>query len=288
MVDHVQTKSEIRKTLDDLGVRPRRRFGQNFLIDGNLMRRLVDCAEITDDMVVVEVGPGTGGLTDLLASRARAVIAVEIDNFLAPHLQDRFADKSHVKIIHQDILADKHHIDPDILRAIAETVGQPPSPWLLVANLPYSVATPLLINLVLLENPPARMCFTVQKEVADRIVANPGTRDFGPVSIVLQRACKITRIAELPADVFWPAPDISSSMLRLDVDRTMCTPALAADVAFIRACFLHRRKTLRFNLTKVCAPEVVNRFADSIDLARRPEALTVDEWFDLAHRAIVP
>jgi 16S rRNA (adenine1518-N6/adenine1519-N6)-dimethyltransferase len=192
-----------------------------------------------------------------------------------------------VEVIECDILENKHHICPAVLAALNRATGDPSGPWKLIANLPYSIATPLLINLMLLENPPLRMCFTVQKEVADRIDARPCTRDYGPVSIVLQRTCRISRIAELPPDVFWPAPEVSSTMLRLDLLHESLSPTLSAESAFIRSCFLHRRKTLRSNLLRACGQEMVDQLAKVMDLTRRPEALSVDEWFDLSHRVIV-
>ncbi|MCP4249876.1 MAG: ribosomal RNA small subunit methyltransferase A, partial [bacterium] len=144
MVVHVQTKTEIRGILDSLGLRPQKRFGQHFLMDGNLMRQLADGAEIGGGDAVVEVGPGTGGLTDLLADAAAAVLAVEIDRGLAAFLTQQYADRPQVRILNTDVLANKNRLSPSVTGAVAEMAATTGGRCLLVANLPYNVATPLL------------------------------------------------------------------------------------------------------------------------------------------------
>lgn len=146
MPARVQTKSEVKATLDSLGIRPQRRFGQHFLIDGNLMRGLVRGAEIAAEDAVLEVGAGTGGLTDLLADSAAQVVSVEIDRALAEHLRRRFADRSKVRVLEGDALRNKNRLSDALTEAVRELSRQASGRCMLVANLPYNIATPLILN----------------------------------------------------------------------------------------------------------------------------------------------
>lgn len=290
MTRHIQTPSEIQALLADAGHRPNRRHGQNFLIDGNLMRRLIESADITTNDVVLEVGPGTGALTEHLVTLAKHVVSVEIDPPLHDIVANRLADANNLTLLNSDILANKHTIDPNVRSALQAEPTAPTGRRTLVANLPYNIATPLLINLLLDELDFSRFCFTVQKEVGDRFIAKPATRDFGPVSIVLQATCDIQLIAHLPPHVFWPAPKIDSVMIRVDVVRNPfdTRERLHAFTTFVRQCFVHRRKTLRFNLAKLVDTETRDQIAAHHDLTRRPEHLPVDEWIDLFERRTPP
>ena len=284
MVQHVQTKTEIREILASLGVRPQKRLGQHFLIDGNLMRRLATAAEIGSDDAVLEVGAGTGGLTDLLATTAGRVIAVEVDRALAGFLRDRFAERPNVRVIQADALANKNRTAPQVIDAVNEMAEATRGRVALVANLPYSVASPLLANLLHDLPVVTRMCFTVQRDVAERIEAAPGTKAYGPLSITLQAVTRIGRIARIPATAFWPAPRVESSMLRLDVRPQPLLDHPERIVGFarlVRDAFLHRRKTLKFNLARCLNQDAYASAAGLIDLTRRPEDLNVDEWIDL-------
>ncbi len=288
MPAHVQTKTEIRAALQALGVRPRKRHGQHFLIDGNLMRRLVAVAEIEPDDVVLEVGPGTGGLTDLLVQTARRVVAVEIDRALAAALRDRYAGQPQLQLVEGDVLQTKNSLAPAVIEAVNAAAGD--SRTLLVANLPYNIATPLLIN-VLHELPVVtRFCFTVQGDLAERIEASPRTKAYGPLSITLQAAATVARVAQVPASAFWPEPNVESSMLRLDVHRQNLASArdLACFTALVREAFAHRRKTLRYNLSRCLDQQAYTVAEQLLDLSRRPEDLGVQEWLQLARRTLWP
>ena len=289
MTDHVQTKTEIRATLESLGISPRKRFGQHFLIDGNLMRRLADCAEIGPDDTILEVGGGTGGLTDLLAAAAGRVVVAEIDRALAGLLRERFADRSTVGVIEGDVLSNKNRIAPAVINAVNERAPDPPGAAMLVANLPYAVATPLLMNLLHELPVVTRFCFTIQRDVADRIEAAPGTKAFGPLSVTLQALTDIRRIARVPASAFWPAPTVESAMLRLDVrpDVLPGPDALAKFVALVREAFLHRRKMLKQTLSRILDEAALVAAGDLIDLTRRPDDITVLEWLELARRTVL-
>lgn len=283
--EHVQTKREIAALLDEAGVRPRKRFGQHFLVDGNLMRRLAQSAELEPTDLVLEVGCGTGGLTDLIARRVRCVLGVEIDRTLHAILERRFLDTDGVTLILGDVLESKHRLDARVARALAQSPGQAHGMVKLVANLPYQVATPLLMNLLVDYPQVRRFCFTVQSEVGERLTAGPNRKAYGPLSIVVQLLSSVQTIARIPPGAFWPAPAVDSVMLRLDVQKApFGDPAeLRRFVALVRSTFEHRRKTLRAALSYVIDDEPLARACRCFDPKRRPESLRVDEWVALFH-----
>lgn len=270
----VQTLTEIRAMLDAAGIKPQHRFGQNFFVDGNLLRRLVDAADIHPSDTVVEIGGGTGVLTDLLAERCSRLLVVEIDRTLAPMLADRFAPLPHVTIHQGDALHGKHRLCDFLLTELSRTPAA-----MLVANLPYHIATPLLIDLLIAIPGMKRLVFTVQKEVADRIAARPNTKPYGPVSIVLQAVCTVQNVAQVPPPSFWPRPRVDSQMLRLDRKPESPIPSdrMGLFSHFVKMGFLHRRKLLAYNLTsagyQVSDPWATNK--------ARPEDLSVDMWIRL-------
>jgi 16S rRNA (adenine1518-N6/adenine1519-N6)-dimethyltransferase len=284
----IQTKSAIEAILASAGVRPRKRFGQNFLIDGNLVRRFIATAEVDRDDVVLEVGPGTGLLTEQLAPLAGRVVAVEIDTNLAAIVSQRLAGAENVSVICTDVLAGKHEIAPQVLEAIERAREAATGRCMLVANLPYAIATPLMMNLCVGSIAFSRFCVTVQREVADRLTASPGTRDFGPVSVAVQATGSVERFASLPPQVFWPRPEVDSAMVRIDFDRNPfeTRERLASFVRFCRSGFAHRRKTLRSNLGRVLETTVVETLAGEFDLGRRAEQFSVEEWVALGKRVV--
>lgn len=276
--DHVQTKREIEAVLDRAGLRPRKRFGQHFLIDGNLMRRLAESAGLQPDDVVLEVGPGTGGLTDLLAARAREVIAVEVDRDLLTILTERFAGQEHVKLFFGDILDSKHRLRPEVRDALGDTESAK-----LVANLPYQVATPLVMNLLVDYPRVRRLCFTVQAEVGERLVASAGSKTYGPLSVVAQALSRIETVARIPPQAFWPQPAVDSVMLRMDVGASPFpdSDTARAFAALVRGAFEHRRKTLRSALGYVLEERERKVLCERWDGNRRPESFRVEEWLQM-------
>ncbi|MEP0844441.1 MAG: ribosomal RNA small subunit methyltransferase A, partial [Phycisphaerae bacterium] len=263
-----------------------KRFGQCFLIDGNLLRKLVAAAGVTAHDVVLEVGPGTGTLTEELLAVAGHVLAVEIDNGLAGVCRERFGSSPKFTLLHADVLACKSRIAPQVLAALAERRTALGGRAMLVANLPYQAATPLLIELMMSPMKVSPLCFTVQAEVADRLVAPPGGKDYGPISVFAQASGRLERIARVPPEAFWPAPRVESAMLRWDADeREPLPPAVKAALArVVHACFNHRRKTMRANLRELLNASSYQLIASDgrWDLADRPERLGPPQWLALA------
>jgi len=284
-VEHVQTKREISAVLKSVGMRPRKRFGQHFLIDGNLMRRLVAAAALGPDDLAVEVGAGTGGLTDLLVKHAGRVVCVEIDTTLRAVLADRFRDTGNLTLIAGDALVTKHRLT-EALAAAIRAFDIPVGCVKLVANLPYQMATPLVMNLLVDYPQVRRYVFTVQAEVGDRITAEPGTRDYGPLAIIAQLLSDVSTIARIPPEAFWPQPAVHSAMLRMEVKsepfRDRAT--LHRFVTFLRGVFEHRRKTLRSAVGLLTDAATRDRVCDGVDATRRPESFDRAEWLALFAR----
>lgn len=282
----VQTRREIEAVLNGAGIRPLKRFGQNFLIDGNLIRKIVQAGEIRPDDVVLEVGPGTGSMTEELLAAAGHVVAVEIDNGLAAVCRDRFAGNERFTLLHIDVLERKSAIAPVVLETIRERQARLGGRMMLVANLPYQAATPLLVDLLLGDDLVSPLCFTVQAEVADRLLAEAGTKEYGPISVYAQALAVGRRIARCPPEAFWPSPDVTSAMVRLDVtaEPSRSGPLRRSLARVVHGCFLHRRKTLRWNLRTLLSADQIERIAADgrWDLDGRPEQLTVAQWTALA------
>lgn len=256
------------------------------------MEKLVGCARIEPHDVVLEVGPGTGGLTELLITQAGHVISVEIDRGLYHLCRDRLLsddDQTALTLLHTDILEKKSQICRQALNLLAEHQKRLKGRILLVANLPYQVATPLLVELIMGDLPVSPLCFTVQAEVADRIQAAPGNKDYGPISVLIQARCHIKRIARLGPEVFWPRPRVDSAMLRIDLhEDTWNTVYRDTFKRVVRVGFAHRRKTLRANLRDLLSADQQETLVrqGGWDFGLRAEMLGVDQWCRLTHDII--
>ncbi len=239
----MQTLGEIREMLARYGLSPRHALGQNFLIDHNLIRKLVDEARVSPGDVVLEVGPGTGTLTEELLARGASVVACEIDAGLCRLLRERFereAREGRFELVEGDCLRGKRALAPGVVEAVSRRGGR----FLLVSNLPYGAGT--VVMATLLADVPAcvRLAVTIQREVAQRLVARASTKDYGPLAILAQAASSVRVIAELPPACFWPRPEVTSAMVvmeRLDRPRT---PDLRGLFDFAQRVFEKRRKQL--------------------------------------------
>jgi len=243
-MSHPPTQSEIRAILATAGLQPRRRLGQHFLIDSNLLHILVEEADLSARDVVLEVGAGVGNLTELLLDAAAWVVAVEIDPDLAAVARERLAGAANLDLLVADALADKHHVSPAVLAAARARLAETGGRLKLVANLPYSAATPLVVELLLEEPTPALMLFTVQEEVARRLAAEPATRPYGPVSVVVQALAQVEVLRRLGPTVFWPRPEVWSAMVRIRPipARRRRIADLVVFRRVVEGLFRHRRK----------------------------------------------
>jgi len=209
----MQTKRQIQELLASAGVRPNKRLGQHFLIDLNLMRLLVNSANINDNDIVLEVGCGTGSLTGELIEKAGFVIAVELDRTLAGLAKSSLANAGNIEFINADILENKNNLSHTVISALESARDKHNGRVLLVANLPYNVASPTMLNLITGPLTADAMYVTVQKEVADRMTAEPGSGDYGTLSIFLSVAGDVKTIRVLRPTVFWPQPKVDSAMI---------------------------------------------------------------------------
>ena len=254
-MDQAQTRSYLMKKFEAMGLRPQTRLGQNFLIDLNLLRLLHESGNITENDVILEVGTGTGSLTAPMADKAAVVITVELDPIMQNLAKQELFGRSNVRFVKTDILKNKNRLRDEVLDIIREELSKPGvegerRQLKLVANLPYNVATPLISNLLLTDVPPSLMCVTIQKELADRIVAKPRSKDWGALSLWIQAQCRAEIVRIMPPMVFWPRPKVDSAIIRLTLDekRRNKIPDLKFYNEFCRAMFFHRRKFLRAEL----------------------------------------
>ena len=259
--------------LRDYGLSPKKGLGQNFLVDPEALRKIIQAADILPGALVLEVGPGLGSLTRGLAQVARKVVAVELDEGLLPLLAKVLAGYPNVEIVKGDIL----EIDPPQLMGEAG--------YLVVANIPYYITSALIRHLLSPEIKPARIVLTVQKEVADRICAEPGDLSLLALSVQVYGAAK--KVLRIPAGSFYPAPKVDSSVVRVDL---YPQPLIASDdledfFKLARAGFGQKRKTLRNSLSAGLhlPPDRVAALLDSvgIDPRRRAETLNLGEWKSL-------
>ena len=243
-----QTVSFLTKRFREIGLEPDKRHGQNFLIDLNLVDLLIRTADLQPDDVVLEVGTGTGSLTALIASRAAAVVTVEIDNHLHQLAREELVDFDNVTFLKQDVLRNKNHFHDNVIEAVKVQMAVDPSRrFKLVANLPYNIATPVLSNLLLTEIVPDSMTATIQKELAERMVAVPSTKDYSALSIWMQSLCDVELVRVMPPGVFWPRPKVDSAIVKVvhRPERRSEIPDVEFFHDFVRALFFHRRKFLR-------------------------------------------
>lgn len=274
-----QSKSEIESLLAQARSRPRHQFGQNFMIDQNLVRAVADAGMLSRDDLAIEVGPGTGTLTEELLDRAGRVVAVEIDRDLANLLRQRLGSRANFTLIEGDALAGKHALNPQLLEAVeqARSAGHRVK---LVANLPYNIASPLVIEMLLAGAD--LLAFTVQKEVALRINSPAGGEDYGPLSVMAQMLAQVELLRTLPPQAFWPAPKIESALVRLTRDDRLGSDARPFG-GFVHALFSFRRKTLRRALAQAGYDPDAALGAVGIDGQRRAEEFSPKTLLELFH-----
>jgi 16S rRNA (adenine1518-N6/adenine1519-N6)-dimethyltransferase len=291
-----QTQSFLRGLFDERGLRPKSKLGQNFLIDLNLVDFILRNAELTDADLAVEVGSGTGSLTAQLAGLARAVLSVEIDSSFHQLARETLGDRPNVHLFHGDILRNKNHLNPEVLALLERLRAEHrPERIKLVANLPYSVATPVITNFLLSDIPFERMVVTVQWEIAERLIAEPSTKDYGALAVMVQSLADVELLRKLPPTVFWPRPQVASAIVRIrpNEEKRAQLPSVGRFRVFLRDLYSHRRKNLRGALAAMpgwsSKQEVDARLGRlGIDGNLRAEALDVQTHHRLAEAFAVP
>ncbi|MBL9138451.1 MAG: ribosomal RNA small subunit methyltransferase A [Verrucomicrobiales bacterium] len=276
------TLGEMRQILDAAGLRLTRSLGQNFLHDGNQLRRIVALARVQPGSQVLEIGPGLGPLTEVLLAAGARVRAIEKDARLAPILQERLGSHPHFELIVADALEWLSHpatLEPD---------------WQVVANLPYSVGSRLLVELTSLPHPPTSMTVTLQTEVVDRIRASAGSQEYGVLTLLLARLYEPSSSFRIPASCFFPAPDVESSCVRLDRrDPPLVASERAADFAvLVKLAFSQRRKRVQKLLAQRWPNQVLAEAWERLGISpdARAEELSADTFAQLTralgtHRA---
>ncbi|MFQ5883050.1 MAG: 16S rRNA (adenine(1518)-N(6)/adenine(1519)-N(6))-dimethyltransferase RsmA [Candidatus Methylomirabilales bacterium] len=271
--------TETRRLLQAHGLRPKKRLGQTFLVDRNILGKILKEGELQRSDRVLEIGAGVGTLTMALAERCRRVIAVEIDSGLFQILQGVLAGRPAVTLVHGDAL----YLD---FRRLLEEEG----PWKVIANLPYSVATPLLTRLLGLSHCFSLLLLMVQEEVAERLIASPGNKAYGSLTVLTQYYTDIRIVTRVSRTAFYPAPQVDSALVKLQVLPVPRVRPGDPDLFFrlVRAAFAHRRKTLKNALVQSkCVPldrqeiqAVLER--TGLSLHRRGETLSLQEFQKLA------
>ncbi|WP_342507666.1 16S rRNA (adenine(1518)-N(6)/adenine(1519)-N(6))-dimethyltransferase RsmA [Sporosarcina sp. FSL K6-2383] len=281
----IATPVRTKEILDKYGFSFKKSLGQNFLIDPNILRNIVSHAELTEKTGVIEIGPGIGALTEHIARSAGKVVAFEIDGRLLPVLEDTLSPYNNVTIVHQDIL------EADLAQVVEEHFTDYDD-VVVVANLPYYVTTPIIMKFLLGKVPISGMVIMMQKEVADRITALPGTKAYGSLSIAIQYYMDAEVAMIVPKTVFMPQPNVESAVLHLT--RKDKAPAHVLDEDFLfeisRGSFVQRRKTILNNLQsslpkgKEKKQQILDAFEKiDMDPGRRGETLTIEEFAILSN-----
>lgn len=280
---HLGNPTNTREIIDKYGFMFQKRFGQNFLIDGNVVEKIVREAGVTKDDFVLEIGPGIGTMTQLLCENAREVAAVEIDTNLIPILKETLAPYDNVTVINEDILK------VDIPALAQEKNGG--RPIKVVANLPYYITTPIIMGLFESHVPIDSITIMVQREVADRMQVGPGTKDYGALSLAVQYYAKPEIVLNVPPTCFMPRPNVGSAVIRLKKHETCPVHVDDAEFMFrlIRASFNQRRKTLANGLSNsselTLSKEKIAEAIESLGVSPsiRGEALTLEQFAQLAN-----
>jgi 16S rRNA (adenine1518-N6/adenine1519-N6)-dimethyltransferase len=285
-----QSISYLTRRFREVGLEPNARHGQNFLIDLNLHQLIADRAELGPGDVALEIGTGTGGLTCLLAQRAGAVVTVEVDQRMYHLASEELIEYRNVTMLLHDALRNKNSLDQSVVDELKRQLAVAPGrQYKLVANLAYNIATPIISNLLAVDPLPASMTVTIQKEVADRIMASPGTKDYGALSIWIQCQCDVEIVRILPPQVFWPRPKVTSAIIHITPNAALRAriPDIAFFHQFTRSMFLHRRKYMRSVLVASYKEQLgkvgVDEIMQQLDFGAnaRAEELDVDRMLAL-------
>lgn len=271
-LDGPHTKSMLKMLFLERGVRLRKHWGQNFLIDQNILQFIIRSAELSRNDIILEIGSGTGSLTKLIAEKAGHVFAVEMDRKLFEILGETLKDCNNVTSLNKDILKSKHHIHPEIVECVSNYVNTAPTTGgdlciKVISNLPYYISTPVIIDLLQEVLPIKMMILTLQRDITNRMVAHPGTKNYGQLSIMTKLFADVKVLKKLPPDVFWPAPLVESAIVKMKVNRNKYSGRIRNYQGFqdvIKTIYTSRRKTLLNNLLSLCLKGGIEKDAQGL------------------------
>ena len=280
-IKDIATPKRTREIMERYGLTVKKSLGQNFLIEPNILTRMLEVAGVDKTTNVIEIGPGIGALTERLAREAKQVLAFEIDGRLLPVLDETLAPYDNVTVVHSDIL------DVDLEQVIGEHFDIN-EPLLVVANLPYYITTPIIMSLLESKLPIERLVVMVQKEVALRMVAKPGTKDYGALSVAVQYYTEPDIVLDVPPKSFLPAPAVTSSVIRCVLRDKPPVDVIDEKLFFrvVKAGFAQRRKTFSNTMktTGLSKDRIEELLAKAnIDGQRRGETFTLQEFADVAN-----
>ncbi|MBN2853594.1 MAG: 16S rRNA (adenine(1518)-N(6)/adenine(1519)-N(6))-dimethyltransferase RsmA [Clostridia bacterium] len=271
---HLMSKYQI-KTVQSLG--------QNFLKDKNTAMKIIDAADLTQEDLVIEVGMGAGSLSKIIASKCRKLVGIEIDKKLIPLLKDYLNDCDNVEIIHEDVL--KVDIIKDILEKNREFKS-----YKVIANLPYYITTAVIMKFLQCSEPPALSVLMMQREVADRILAGPGTKTYGGLSVIVNYYCDTVRVANVSPDCFVPKPDVNSTVLKFIKNSSQKVQVKDKELFFkiVKASFAQRRKKVTNSLANTLYLDITREDVEAIlvdmglDVQVRAERLSIEQFAQIA------
>lgn len=282
----------LKQIFSSRGITLSKRFGQNFLIDQNTLLSIPEIADLKEDDVILEIGTGTGGLTRLLADRARYVFTVEVDKKLFELSSDILKLYKNIALINADILKTKHTLNQEVLSFVQNWLREHDQDSMkVISNLPYNISTPVIINLLESNLPVTLMVLMLQKEITERMAAVPGTREYGILSILVQLFSDVEIIKTLPPDVFWPKPEVHSAIVRIQINKEKYAGRISNYPFFKKimyAIFTSRRKTLvnsleQLQLPKISREQIKKLIKDMQEDERvRGEALGLDQLIFLS------
>ena len=281
MQNKIGSQAFVNKTLNENNLHAKKKFGQNFLTDQNILNQIVEASDLDRDTAVIEIGPGLGSLTERLCENAGFVLAYEIDTQLIPILHKNLARFTNYEVINEDILK------VDINKDISEKLGKFKKIHL-VANLPYYITTPIILNLLSQTNKIQKYIMMMQLEVCDRICGKPKTKDYNALSVVIQYRAMAKKVCKVPRSVFIPQPNVDSAVVKLQLYEVAKYKAKDEQFffEFIRECFTQRRKTLINNLSNKYDKNKVLQILKEINLnpAIRSEELTIEKFIYIGDR----
>lgn len=279
-MDKLTSVSNLRSIFAERGLAPNRKLGQSFLVDASVLRRIVDAVGPSPDDYILEIGPGAGALTGPLAESAAGVMAIEVDRGLHAFLEERFSGRRNVRLVHADVLK------CDINALLESWLPAGRRVTKVVSNLPFCITTPVIEKFLRMEPRPDELLFTVQKELAARLTASPGSRTYGRITLMVNYFSRPEVIFTMGSVAFWPRPKVDSALVKFRIEG-VARPGAADEKLFfslVRAAFHQRRRMLRNSLVNLVGAEALEKALAAAGLlpTLRPERLSVEDFARLA------